>query len=107
VAQLFSLGHLTTLMNLTFLNRWAGLFSILWIPVGYFLVALVITLFPNADRRLYYLATYSWLGIGLLLSIVGFIRGSLAGRICAIIGFILLLATTVLLTLPAFAHSRL
>jgi len=75
-------------------------------PAGYFLVILIITAFPHADRRFYYLATYSWLGIGLFFSLVGFIRGSRVGRICAIIGFILLLVFVVLLMLPAFAQTK-
>jgi hypothetical protein len=93
-------------MNSTFLRKWAGLLSIFCMPAGYFLVISIITAFPHADRLLYYLATYIWLGVGLFFSIVGFIRGSRSGQIFAIIGFILLLVFAVLLMLPTFAKTK-
>ena len=83
-------------MNAKVFSNWAGLASIIWMLFVYVLVFLVIG--PLADRYdfapgwLFMLTVLAgWLGVGLLLVVVGLRCGSWIGRVCAILGLIVFL----------------
>jgi hypothetical protein len=81
-------------MSAKAMNNWAGLASIVWMLGVYAVLALVV------ERRGYWfdpawlfmsVVLVGWLGVGLLLAIFGLSRGSVVGRVCAMIGVVVFL----------------
>ena len=103
MAQLFSLGHMSTKL----LNSWAGLASIVWMVGAYELLLRAPSGFSFEPSWLFMLTIFvSWLGIGLLLAVAGLRRGHFAGRVCAVIGLLVFVYFAWQMISPVFIRAH-